>query len=228
MKNTISTTLLFTAIMALSGPTSAQAANTINSTVTMSLPVNSPVCTIINSSNSIALPTASYGQGIVSYAALNFPLKAPSVPAGTQLTSTTLNQTATISCNQANTLITSFLVKPGPNASFNPTAQNSSQWLVDATMPTPVKLLGLPTLAEQVSVNNTITPFIYWDSNNNGNTLAYTTPFQTGALSTGANPVSTATVVWRPTFYVAAPITETFGTPVGGSYNGSFQIVVNY
>lgn len=231
MKKIILNLVLAAASCAILAPAAAQAATATSPVIGISLAVNSPVCTVTNSTNSIVMPPASLGQSTVSYQALNLPLRS-TTSTGPQWTSTSLNQTATISCNTANTPISSFVVKPGPSATTSTTTNTAAQWLVDATTPTPVKVgtaafgnFGI--YVEQVSVNNSPAEYLYADPTN-ANVRAYTTVFQTGALSTGASPVSTATVVWRPTFYVPASNTDTFGNPTGGSYNGSFQIVVNY
>lgn len=214
----------------------AQAAQATSPAVAISLPVNSPTCTVSNSGSAITLPAASVGQTVGSYQALNLPdLAATSSIAsfGTTYmrTSTSLRQTATISCSAANTAITSFYVKPGPGAKIVGTL-DSVQYLIDATTPTPVMAAGgagglMAVVAEQLSVNGNAALYAY-TTTNTGVINPYTTPFNTGALNTAPTPVSTATVVWQPVIAATAGDPTKFTAPTGGSYNGSFQIVVNY
>lgn len=214
-------------------PHVGMAAATANSApITISLPVSSATCTVNNSNTSIPMPTASVGQTVASYQALYLPTPPAVDPASVNVrTSTTLNQTAIISCNTANTPITSFLVKPGPSAFYGTPTPNANQFLVDASSP-PVKAAGgaadiMLVFTEQVSVNGSAMPFLYRNPSTFA-TVPYTTQFSTGNLSTGATPTSTATVVWRPLFYTGVNSQDKFTAPTGGNYNGSFQIVVDY
>lgn len=232
MKKTLLTTCLATALGALLTPTVVQAAQFSSSPISISLAVNSPTCTITNSMTAIPLPPASAGQTIASYQTQNLPIIA-STATKDIYTASTLTQTAIISCNFANTPIQSFIVKPGPNAVLGGTPaapKNAFQYLVD-TSPTPVKAGNASTenfsiIVEQLSVNGSPALTQYRDGSSTQ--LPYTTTFFTGALSTGANPTSIATVVWRPIIYIPPGQSDTFANPTGGSFNGSFQIQINY
>ena len=231
MKKILLTPGLLTAIAAFSAPTLVLAATATSPAVIVSLPVNSPTCTVSNSGSTITLPAASVGQTVAAYQALNLTTPPASIPTSTDtFTSTSLNQTATISCNSANTSIASFVVQPGPGAVTAVAPALAVQYLVDATTPTPVKLAGGTTfasVAEQVSVNGTAAPLNYGAANTNA-INPYTNPFATGALNTASPAVSTATVVWRPLFNTGVNNQTKIIAATGGSYNGSFQILVNY
>lgn len=217
---------LAAAIFAVLSPL-AMAVGTANSApIPISLPVSSVACSVANDNPSITLPSAEVGQTLASYQAANLPVINGTVAAPQWATSTTLHQVATISCNSPNTPILSVLVKPGPSATIVATAE---QYLVDATTPTPVLLGGagvFPVYAEQVSINGSPAGFVYAEFPGS-KTLAYTTSFSTGQFAPGTS-VSKATVGWRPTFFVGLVAQNKFLAPQGGSYNGSFQIVVNY
>lgn len=205
---------------------------TINSApIPVTLNVATPTCTVKNTAAAITLPAASVGQTIGSYQALYLtipPAVAPSSP--DSFTSATLSQTAVISCDTANTMISSFVVQPSSTAFTGSPTPVSFQYLVDASVP-PVKAGGgsggiFNFQAEQISINGSPAVFNYGSGSNSALT-PYTTPFTTGAL-TGSPAASTATVVWRPYFYAGVNNQNKFTAPVGGSYNGSFQIVVIY
>lgn len=221
---------LLTAIAAFSTPTLVLAATATSPVVTLSVPVNSPTCTVSNSSSTMTMPAASVGQTVTAYQALNLPNTPASDPTATGVfTSNSLNQTATISCNSANTAIASFVVQPGPSAVTATAPGVAVQFLVDATTPTPVRLAAgsFAVVAEQVSVNGTAAPQSYGALS----TYAinpYSTPFSTGALNTASPPVSTATVVWRPIVITGVNNQVKIAAATGGLYNGSFQIIVNY
>lgn len=210
---------------------SAQAVTINSAPIPISLAVASPICTVKNTAAAITLPAASVGQTIGSYQALNLTTAPASSPNSTDtFTSNLLNQTATISCDTANTSISSFVVQPASTAFTGSPTAVSYQYLVDASVP-PVKAGGgaggyFNFQAEQISINGSPAPFVYTAPNTSAIT-PYTNPFTTGAL-TGSPAASIATVVWRPIFYTGVNTQNKFTAPVGGSYNGSFQIVVIY
>ncbi|RUP26069.1 MAG: hypothetical protein EKK45_17325 [Curvibacter sp.] len=204
----------------------AQAATATSPVINVILPVNTPACTVANSSPTINLTAALSAQTLGAYQAANWPTNGQSSVPGswTYYTSSALNQSATITCTTPNTAITSIIVKNGPNANTTSTTTNQ-QYLTDTATPTPNILQSIIATSEQVSVNGAATPWSYADSQN-GNPRPYTTIFTTGALS-GSPATSTATVVWRPQFVVTNS-NITFGAPSGSAYNGSYQIQINY
>lgn len=232
MKNSLLVIGISTAMGALMAPSAAQAAQATSPAVTINLPINAPTCTVANTSgNSITLTSAPLSQTLGSYQAANWPTAglATSTQSGNYFTSSTLNQTATISCSTANAQISSVVVQPGSNATLLG-AGSAVQYLVDTTTPTPLKAGGgaLAVAAEQVSINGTATPWNYTDIPT-GQPKSYSTPFFTGSLSTGGTPVSTATVVWRPQFTLLANNTSALlGNPTGGTFSGSFLVLINY
>lgn len=210
---------------------SAQAVTINSAPIPISLAVASPTCTVKNTAAAITLPAASVGQTVGSYQALYLTTPPVATPNSTDnFTSTALNQTVVISCDTANTTISSFVIQPGPGAFTGSPTPVSIQYLVDASVP-PVKAGGgagnhMIVQAEQISINGTPANVTY--SAAGSYTLTpYTTTFTTGAL-TGSPATSVANVVWRPLFYTGVNSQNKFTAPVGGSYNGSFQIVVIY
>lgn len=231
MRATFTAIGVATAMSVLITPSMAQALTATSSTIGVSLPVNSPNCTVSNNNSSINLPAASVGQSVGSYQALNLTTSPASAPGATDtFTSTSLNQTATISCSIANTPISSISIQPGPAAFTGSPTPVSYQFLVDTSSP-PVKAGGgaggvMNFQAEQISTNGNAAAFVYGAPSTSAIT-PYTVQFSTGAL-TGSPSASVATIVWRPIFYTGVNSQNKFTTPTGGSYNGSFQIVVNY
>lgn len=198
---------------------SAHAASA-TATVPIILGVNAPTCTVANDNAAINLPAAtSAAMTTAQYFSANA-ISTASVAGASRVTSAALNQNATISCNLANVTIQSFVVQPSASSSVV-AGSLAMQYLVDATASTPVKAgAGNFSLgAEQVSVNGTAAAASYGV----GTVVPYATAFTTGALNAGT---STAAVVWRPFF--SAGNTSAIGSPVGGSFNGSYDIVVNY
>lgn len=210
---------------ALTTPSAAQALTVTSQPITVSLPVNSPTCTILISSPTITLPAASTSQTAGNYQTAYLPTQGLSTNPSSipYYTSAQLNQTATISCNQANTPIASVIVVPGANANLTGPGLNS-QYLIDSA-PTPNRLTNVVMTPEQVSINGTPAAMSYHDPLT-GLPKAYTTPFSTGSL-TGSPATSTATVVWRPQF-VFFDRNIVFTSPTGNSYNGVFQMKVDY
>ena len=188
------------------------------------LAVVAPVCTVSNNAASVILPPASStamtqdqwltANGITTTAVVNSAWK----------TSASLNQTATISCNSPAATISSVLVQPGAGASLVST-NTATQFLVDAAVP-PFKAAGgnLIMAFEQVSINGASAIHSYQTNANPSVPQSYSIPFNT--VSAGASS-STATVVWRPTLSNENRPTA-LGTPSGGSFMGSAQIVINY
>lgn len=235
MKNALVMTSLTTALMALFAPTVTQAIPVTSSPITISLSVTSPTCSVLNNNPSIALPPATVGQTVGNYQALNLPnLAATSQTPGFGTTfmrsSATLKQTATISCTSANTPIQSIVIKPGPGAKTIGTA-DSIQYLVDSSVPPAMAAGGvgglMSVVAEQLSINGAAAPFAY-TATNTGLITPYTTVFNTGPLNTAPTPVSVATVDWQPIIGATAGSTTPFTAATGGSFNGSFQIQINY
>jgi hypothetical protein len=186
-------------------------------TFTVSMPVNSPTCTVANSNSTVSLPTvASPNQTLGNYFSTNAITTASTVNSGWYAAGSSLNQTATITCTTASTPILSFVVEQASGATGPNTAQT---YLVDAAT-TPVKAGAGNFLMvyEQVSVNGTAAAFTYAGVS----PIPYATSFTTSAVANG-----TATVVWRPVFEDASSTTA-MGTPTGGSFNSPGQIVVNY
>lgn len=195
----------------------AQAASA-TATVPVAMVVNSPLCTVANSNASIELPPATSAlmtmpqyftaNGITTTSLYGYPM----------FTAASLNQTATISCSLANVMIQSFGIKPSASATL-PANHPGIQYLVDSAAAKAGAgdfLVG----AEQVSVNTVAAPLNYGYTSLTPNT----TPFATGAVTSGA---STAQVVWRP-YLGSANSAAPIGSPVGGQFTGSFDIVVNY
>lgn len=224
MRNLLLTSGIAAAICALFTTSAAQALQA-NATVTLSLPVNSPTCTVANSASTVTLQAASTSQTAGNYQTANLPLTGLSTTptSVTYWTSAALNQTALITCNQSNTPITSVIVAPGPNAALTGPGLNR-QYMID-TAATPNRLDNVILTSEQVSVNGAAAPLSYQDVSS-GVLKYYTTPFSTGT-ATGSPATSTATVVWRPQI-LFWDRNVLFTNPTGGSYNGSFQIQVNY
>jgi hypothetical protein len=188
---------------------------------TVSMPVNSPTCTVATSNSTVALPTAgSANQTLGNYFSTNG-LTTAAQEGGLWFTSATLNQTATITCSTASTPILSFTVEPAGGASLF-AGYGAQMYMVDSAT-TPNKAGGgfLALGYEQVSVNGTAAPQPY-ETIGSGSISLYTTTFTTSAVPSG-----TATVVWRPALQNNSS-TAAMGTPTGGSYNSPGQIVVNY
>ncbi len=195
----------------------AQAATATSSTIPVQLTVNAPTCSISNSSGAVyTLPGVSTMNTTWSAYLTANSINAAGTNGGTWVTSSSLNQTATISCDTANTIITSFLVQPGSSASLSGVGV---QYLVDSASGMAANG-DAQMVFEQVAVNGTPAAQVYTTG---GALVPYATPFLTGALSAGT---STATVVWRPEFISgsATPV----GNPTGGIYKGYAQIVANY
>lgn len=213
------------AIIAMASFAGAANAAVATNNVPMTMAVSGvPTCTVANSNASIVLASATMAQTVQNYLTNNS-ITTPAI-AGNVFTSAALNQTATISCSNANTSITSILVQPGTNAKIAG-AFTGYQLLVDQAA-TPTVAGGVSSnsgflwSSDLVSVNGTSTPASFVTSSNL--VQPYTTSFTTGALS---GSTSTATFVWRPTAYAGTP-TAVIGNPTGGSFSGSYQIVVNY
>jgi hypothetical protein len=187
-------------------------------TFTVSMPVNSPSCTVATSNSTVSLPTVSSpSQTISNYLAINAITTAAQLSG--DVTSAALNQTATITCTTASTPILSFIVEPASGASVA-SSYTAVMYFVDAaTTPNKAGAGNMNLKYEQVSVNGTAAAQSYAVS---GNLTPYTTTFTTSAVANG-----TATVVWRPEFGNPTNTTA-MGTPTGGSYNSPGQIVVNY
>jgi hypothetical protein len=196
-------------------------AATASGTFTVSMPVNSPVCTVSTNNATVALPTAgSPNQTLGNYFSTNS-ITTASQYGGTWVTSAALNQTATISCTTASTPILNFVVQPATGAVVT-AAGPAVVYLVDtATTPLKAGAGNMYLLYEQVSINGTAAPFSYANTTNNA-VAPYTTTFTTAAVANG-----TATVVWRPALY-SASATTAMGTPAGGSFTSPGQIVINY
>ncbi len=212
------------AAMSLTGVCNSAHAATATANVEIDLPVNSPTCTVTNNNATVSLPNASSASvSLPTYMSINLPT--PALQGAPWVTSTTLNQTATVSCSTAGTIVTSFVVQPGSGASLRPGA-TAQQFMTDTASN---RLAGGDALLsfEQVSWQTdgsavTSAPFSYQDGA--GNVSAFTSPsFITGPLNSG---VSLAYVVWRPV--LANTGSSPIGTPVGGSFSGSAQIVANY
>jgi hypothetical protein len=192
-------------------------AATASGTFTMSLGVNSPVCTVSTNNATLTLPTVtSQNQTLGNYFSTNAITTAGQFNAS-WLTSTAFNQTATITCTTPSTPILSFYVSPAPGASIAGSLSGQA-FLVDSAS-AKAAAGNLEISYEQVSINGTATPFAYVAA---GIVSAYTTVFSTSAVANGI-----ATVVWRPTLFNGSATTA-MGTPNGGSYSSPGQIVVNY
>ncbi|MGP8431795.1 hypothetical protein ACT2FY_01095 [Paraburkholderia fungorum] len=199
--------------------TSVHAASA-TATVAITMNVNAPKCSVAATTGStVSLPMAlSPTTTVGSYLSTNFTTASHYTSVG-WVTSSNVNQTATISCDTPNTIITSFLVQPGSGASLYP-GTTGYQYLVDGSSP-PVQAAGggIVMAYEQVSVNGIAAPFAYLTGNSS---YAYSTPF-----STDSSTPSTATVVWRPIFYPQIPEAK-LGNPTGGAYTAPATIVANY
>ena len=198
-------------------------ATTATANFTVSLPVNSPSCTVTNDNATVLLPTAtSPNQTGAAYLSANGITTASIFGAG--VTSPTLNHSATITCTTASTPITSFVVAPATGASIAPPG-GAAAFLVD-TAATPNKAANSIQLwYEQVSVTNPAGTAVAapWSYISGANAVTpYSTSFTTTAIANG-----TATVVWRPVLYVPFGV-NVMGTPTGGAFISPGLITVNY
>ena len=203
----------------------AQAA-TASGTFNTVMNVNSPVCTVATTNATITLPVASSpNQTMTAYLTANG-ITTANVPNGiiaaTGFTSSTLNQTATITCTTASTPILGFVVAPAAGASLVTTFGTDIAFLTDTggAKAGGTGNNGMWLMYDQVSVNGTAAPFAYVGS---GSATPYATTFTTAAVANGA-----ATVVWRPILYIQVAPANPIGNPTGGSYSSPGQIVVNY
>jgi hypothetical protein len=203
----------------LAGGGEAHAASTTGA-FTVSMPVNSPTCTVANGNPTLSLPTgASQTQTLGAYLSANG-ITTAALESGGWVTAASLNQTATITCTTASVPILSFVVEPASGASLS--NGPGIVYLVDSAATPSKAAAGYLSMAyEQVSVNGTAAPQSYLNGSQtviNPNSTTFTT-----------SPVAngTATVVWRPALYNGLG-TAAMGTPTGGSYNSPGQIVVNY
>ena len=206
----------------VSGP--VQSASATSGAIPFTLSVLSPTCTVSNVSSSLTLPaTTGPNQTQNDWLSANGINTPGAFGSGLWMTSPSLNQTATISCNASVASILAVAVQPGASASVN-NPNTAQQFLIDGTTPVPEKAAGgkLVMAFEQVSINDKLAPYSYM--NGAGVVQSYTTPFNTVNVATSS---STATVVWRPVFVSGFSATA-FGNPTGGAFTGSAQIVVNY
>lgn len=200
----------------------AAAAERLVSPLSISIKASSPTCSIANAASQITLPTA-----VSAFVTQQQYLSASGITTASALgsgwvTSNSLSQTATISCDTAGVSITSITVKNSSNAIQG--SGTGTQYLVDSSVSSPQKMSGgnIQIGAEQVAVNGINAPFSYF--NGAGTSQSYTTAFATGPLVTGT---SIATVVWQPVFSNSGQATA-LGQPTGGAFKGSYQLEINY
>lgn len=204
------------AIIGVMGVTdAAQAAFTSQATsanIGIDLPVTAPVCSVWTGTAASSSTTTSGVISTVSPAITLPSVSSPSTTVGQYFglngistlaynltsnwyTSAALNQTATIQCDTANTIISSFVVQPDSSKAALVPSTTNTQYLIPAPGSTTYAAGGvLQMIFEQYAVNGTTAQYSYWGGSGNSS-QAYSTGFSTGALSSGK---SYATVVWRP------------------------------
>lgn len=209
-------------LMALGHASVANAAQAMVD-IPIQLDVNSPTCTIANSASTVMLPAGgSSTQTWDQYMSSNA-ITTDAVHGGAK-TSAALNQTLTVTCNTPNVPIQNVIVQPASSATLVGVCDAAAN-MVDASVPTPLKLAGGGAVIgyDQVSINGTSAPHFYGGAGASGcGRNPYTTAFNTGPLVAGA---STATVVWRPEF---SPSPNPLGQPTGGSFKTTATAVINY
>ncbi|MGN4152048.1 hypothetical protein ACS0Y3_16855 [Burkholderia gladioli] len=124
-----------------------------------------------------------------------------------------MNQTATIQCDTAETIISSFVVRPDPARAVIFQSQAAEQYLVDGPSSSTKAANGdLLMMFEQVAVNGQSKPFAYWNPGGPSANVGYT-GVQTGSIQSG---YSYATVVWRPVLCCSG-----YSTPIGQPGTGN-------
>ncbi|MDQ0012192.1 hypothetical protein J2W23_000556 [Variovorax boronicumulans] len=177
--------------------------------------VNAPQCTVKTSSADIKLPTStSPEQTAGAYLlAAGFDTVNKS-PISLFFASKNFDQTATITCSTPATPIRSFLVHPtmAPSATRTPGAV----FLVDSKGNKAANGTMYMTF-EQLKVNGVDAP----------HSFNREVPYKAESFLTENKNDGVATVVWRPVMWFEKE-KEPLGTPEGGRYAVSGQIVVDY
>jgi len=189
-------------------------AATATADFTVTLPVNAPVCTVTTGAADIKLTTGASAQQMTKAYLQSAGFDLNNKTGGGLYASPNFNQTATIKCTTPATPINSVWIKPtGGDKALK--EKDKYTWLVDSKGN---KASGgnLYMGFEQLKVNDKDAFQSYKDG-------PYKSTFTTSNVADG-----TATVTWRPVVWADYPDTTPMGTPEGGSYGASGQIIVDY
>lgn len=212
------------AIMAAAVCSGSVNATQVNTTVTLSMTVAASICSVAVQNANITLPPTNPTITTLAYMNANN-LTTASAAGSSMYTSSSLNQTTTVTCTVPGTAITSLTVQPNIGTTIGSYGATALQTLVD-TAASPLFAAktgsgGTSWLwgAELYSINGVVTPNSFADSS--WAIKSFPTSFATNTKSP-----STATFIWRPT--VNAGDSTQLGNPTGGKFSGSYIVVVNY
>ncbi|TXC62117.1 hypothetical protein FSC37_22350 [Piscinibacter aquaticus] len=175
-----------------------------------------PACSVANVNGpNIQAPTA-IGPGMTLAAWKSGATTLDGDPA--LFTFSSILQQLRITCNYANTPITSLTIKAGASATMVP--NTGVQYIVDSTGKKAFGGLALVAHLTKVGTTGLVHAFQQGAGN-----VAYTGAMTTGALNSGA---SVANFEWRPVIHAPLPDNTAIGAPTGGSFYGTFEVVVDY
>ncbi|MDN6884683.1 hypothetical protein QMO14_13855 [Variovorax sp. CAN2819] len=180
---------------------------------TVTLPVNAPVCTVTTAAADIRLTTGASAQQMTKSYLQSAGFDLNNKTNGGMFASPNFNQTATIKCTTPATPISSVWIRPTGDKALK--EKDKYTWLLD-TKGNKASGGNLYMSFEQLKVNDKDAFQSYKDG-------PYKTTFTTSNVADG-----TATVTWRPVVWADYPDTTPMGTPDGGSFGASGQIVVDY